>query len=141
MRISDWSSDVCSSVLDRQITFRDHREIVARQGLQAEAGATRIDLHLALSRTQRYLASFGQLTNNIEPGMRRNSARAGRVHSSLHRIDARQVKIGRPQPAPAILRQIGRASCRERGGQYLYMSVVDARYKQKTLNYKVEIVI
>src|SRR3546814_3121469 len=74
---------------DRQITFRDHREIVARQGLQAEAGATRIDLHLALSRAQRYLASFGQLTNNIEQSMSRTSGRAGRVHSSLDRKSTR----------------------------------------------------
>src|SRR3546814_18567847 len=115
MRISDWSSDVCSSDLDRQITCRDHREIVARQGLQAEAGATRIDLHLALSRAQRYLASFGQLTNNIEQSMRRNSGRAGRVHSSLHRIDDLQVKIGRHQTDP----EIGKASCRERVCQYV----------------------
>src|SRR3546814_14557385 len=97
---------------DRQITFRDHREIVARQGLQAEASATRIDLHLALSRTQRYLASFGQLTNNIEQGMRRNSGRAGRVHSSLHRIDDLQSSEERRVGTACV------STCRSRWSPY-----------------------
>ena len=53
----------------RQIALGDHREIVARQRRQGEAGAAGIDLHPPLGGDQLDLAAFGQLADDVEQGV------------------------------------------------------------------------
>src|SRR3546814_19860958 len=100
MRISDWSSDVCSSDPERAIL------IISREGTVA-----------------------GPLLDRTSAGV---EARRGRILIAAQRIDLtvhqRRVAIGlvaRRRFGGRLLcrilarRQLGRASCRERVGQYV----------------------
>src|SRR3546814_12030230 len=100
MRISDWSSDVCSSDL---------------------------------------LAGVGRVQRRLHPRRVRQA--------QLPRKDHRQGTPGRPHPARELpqggegggkdrLRQIGRASCRERVCQYVEISVVAGSFKKKKTKIK-----
>src|SRR3546814_13404939 len=96
LRISDWSSDVCSS-----------------------------DLRLALCRGDAARRRGARLFRRRRPQRSRGarSARAGRVF----------VRIAQGDDA-VDARQIGRASCRERVCQYVYISVVAGSLKKKQPN-------
>src|SRR3546814_14332591 len=61
----------------RQVAFGDHREVVAGKGRQVEAGAARLDQHLALRRVERDLRPLGQLAGDVEQGVGRNGRRTG----------------------------------------------------------------
>src|SRR3546814_15249789 len=118
MRISDWSSDVCSSDLNHTATSNGAtRELAAAGDKLSVTGARtfrlyRIDVRPAEARFQ------------LAP-------RAG--HPALHRPDRAAADLGSPfigepvyrypDPPPPPLRrqaaaQIGRASCREKVGQF-----------------------
>src|SRR3546814_16543287 len=93
MRISDWSSDVCSSDLDPP------------------------DIVVTID----------------SPGFTRRVAQrlAGRSFPLVHDV-APPVWDWRPGRARRLARQIGRASCRERGCQYVSIWVVEVLFN--TLN-------
>src|SRR3546814_9520418 len=93
LRISDWSSDVCSSDLPDELR---HAETPLRELLTAKLGRGKIEVRASYTRTG---------------------------GAELAKLD------------PAWLQQlaeIGRASCRERVGQYLSISVVGLAFKQTT---------
>src|SRR3546814_15393456 len=98
MRISDWSSDVCSSDLFTYLPVLSH---------EPESGAW--------------------------------AGERGFVHEMAHRHfggDFRGHKAylcGPPLMIEACISMIGRASCRERVGQYVYISVVYVSLKKKLL--------
>src|SRR3546814_11218095 len=97
MRISDWSSDVCSSDLGWSVP-REARQ-AALQGLEPDLRAA---LELAAERIRAY--------------------HAGQKPEDRDETDA------------AGVRKIGRASCRERGCQYVAIAVVGVSLKKKTKN-------
>src|SRR3546814_11200192 len=110
MRISDWSSDVCSSDLVQQITLRFG---------QGDAGtvATIEPWHL-----ERHLLA-------LEPGVEPDE-RNDRVGIGSHRN--RLIAQSRDGRLPGEGDEIGRASCRESVSQYVLISVVDALIKKTT---------
>src|SRR3546814_20333758 len=100
MRISDWSSDVCSSDLDDLRHVR--REILDLANLVASV--SRADL---LDLTERRVAIEEQcLQRSIENG---SLAWEGRVLASLHELSRTPVRLENE-----FNPEIGRASCRER---------------------------
>src|SRR3546814_20511721 len=100
MRISDWSSDVCSSDL-----------------------RTRLESALAQGRD----AATMQLRSQIESGEIKQIVEGGDGHYYAIRGDGSRIATSVPVPA----KKIGEASCRERGCQYGYISVVAGSLKKK----------
>src|SRR3546814_13419211 len=119
MRISDWSSDVCSS------DFKRRGEAATRLGQpHAQPAEPR---HLApglLGEIARRpaVAPFGE--RQLLPN---DFARA----VAQHRLGFVERKIDRHPLFPSVFPQIGRASCRERVCQYVSLSVVAVTLKQK----------
>src|SRR3546814_19889632 len=101
MRISDWSSDVCSSDLADQIT--DLRR-AAQQGACWRDGAKSCD-------RDRQGTPRGVATDERAAAADRALAQAGRE---------------------TLQPENGRASCRERGCQYVEISVVDGSFTKNT---------
>ena len=87
----------------RQLALGDHREIVARQRRQGEAGAAGIDLHPPLGGDQLDLAALGQLADDVEQGVGRDRGRAGIGDIGFDRLVDLEVEIGRHQPDAALL--------------------------------------
>jgi hypothetical protein len=87
----------------RELAFGDHREIVPRQGRQAEARAASIDLHLAFGGGDLDLAAFGQLADDIEQGVSGNGRRAGLGDVGGHALVDLEVEVGGHQPQRAIV--------------------------------------
>src|SRR3546814_19376320 len=112
MRISDWSSDVCSSDLVRarlpphQLNRTSHDEAAqSRQGRRKREGKE------------------GQAKRGGEAAPRRGQ-----------RQDDRQAAVrprSRPRPSPEMAAENGRASCRESVCQYVSISVVAVSLKKK----------
>src|SRR3546814_19371934 len=101
MRISDWSSDVCSSdLLAADVEF----EVAVGVGLQLITEQVRLG-----NVAERFVQA-----RNVGARLR---LRAPPLH-------------GEVQKARRAL-EIGRASCRERGCQYVYISVVAVLLKNK----------
>src|SRR3546814_18668799 len=128
MRISDWSSDVCSSDLSTDDAFKAHEVgVITDEALRNATGFTDSDapedggidedvaMVLAMVNTSPALAA--------NPGM----------PELLRQV--REVLAGRaaeePEPTPEPEPEIGRASGRERGGQYVWISVVAGSLKKK----------
>src|SRR3546814_14134855 len=101
---------------------------------------------MATSRLRRWLrdgaAERRQLAGR---GLRLHSEAAGRAalrgtfdfrHRRLrperHEVDSTEHAGDRPANWPVAAPEIGRASCRERGGQYVYISVVAGTSQKKT---------
>src|SRR3546814_18260216 len=102
MRISDWSSDVCSSDLDR--------------------GTVRGGGH-------RSVAAFGGDRARVRVDVQGRDPRAVRGHAEEV---LRRGRGGRPAPAAVLAAgESGRASCRERVCQYVYISVVAVSLQKK----------
>src|SRR3546814_19352693 len=103
MRISDWSSDVCSSDLGEPAEARQERFWHAATGARPE------DPRLSRAPRQREaLKAIAQHPHGVD-------------HSLLHQL----------QLSKDSLDQIGRASCRERVCQYVYISVVAGALQKK----------
>src|SRR3546814_9021296 len=99
MRISDWSSDVCSSDLDRRPAPRSRGPDRDRDG-----GAGRMTLQIAgRAFDSHLLLGSGGLPNAALLAPIIEAAEPALVTVSMRRTSS----------------QIGRASCRERGGQYV----------------------
>src|SRR3546814_19265823 len=119
MRISDWSSDVCSSDLgeDRKQRLDQSHHVGVVAGELVDPGGK----DLAPRRAE-LEAGFAQ---------RRPHHVLERAHLVQNRTPRHQERS--PLPALSALNvnlQIGRASCRDRGCQYVWMSV-DAVYLKK----------
>src|SRR3546814_13133317 len=118
MRISDWSSDVCSS--DLAILFADQRRIVEllALGIAPQLGADVL----------------------VQPlGERLGKAVGDRFQEDTRIIVMIGAEAGqmRLDPVPGGHREaaeIGRASCRERECQYVYISVGAVSLKKKKTN-------
>src|SRR3546814_19786390 len=120
MRISDWSSDVCSSDLDSE------RQRIPREGLahHREGQAYQsVGAHL-----QQYASEDGR------GGPRRVDMRRRQpsVHRKQGRLDAKTEHEAEEHQPCAQIQEIGRASCRERVCQYGMISVVAVSIKKKT---------
>src|SRR3546814_17084050 len=116
MRISDWSSDVCSSDLVRgaraRIAPTDRRGADLRHRLFAGLGSLIRCASRSLSRRGWPPPAF--LPSRWCPSWVRKVWRA-----------RPSIILGLPhRPQPRLWPAIGRASCRERGGQYLEILVV-----------------
>src|SRR3546814_16642810 len=101
MRISDWSSDVCSSDLR-------HRRL---------AGPRR---------------QYGADHRLRPPARPRPGAGAGDGRRLRQTVSVESEEAGLTLSPSPPLRQIGRASCRERVCQYVSISVVPVSFKKKT---------
>src|SRR3546814_17249322 len=109
MRISDWSSDVCSSDLEA-VGGPVHRDCPRGLALQSRVHA----------RCQQLLGGLVLL-----PGF-------GRPHDG---IGAQGDRVALPRDRAAVIHpppEIGRASCRERVCQYVYISVVAVYLNKKS---------
>src|SRR3546814_16344527 len=105
MRISDWSSDVCSS------------DLLGRRGGEVEAGAGVLQRRFVGEADQPHPADLATHGGN------------GAVARNLHLA----VVGGHEDRAVGALNgKIGRASCRERVCQYVEISVVAVSLKKKT---------
>src|SRR3546814_13355125 len=102
MRISDWSSDVCSSDLHCSTVF-----IVCSK------------------------ASEEQLKDINGKMMARKKKIAEMQQAMMQQAEAQQVAARQQQQAMLQQAQIGRASCRERVCQYVEISVVGGELKKK----------
>src|SRR3546814_18279793 len=136
MRISDWSSDVCSSDLNQLRTADQHiaaevKRIVANASIQASIASQRAaSLAGSVAQTQGKLASdneasvrLAELERNAESSRTLYQAFLDRyrqtvAQSGLESSDSYIVSRARVPSAPSSPHKIGRASCREREGQY-----------------------
>src|SRR3546814_12317668 len=132
MRISDWSSDVCSSDLNGTDPGTPTNPAYAGGFPNAASGARAFAVNAGVS----YQASGsptldanGVLTDAGDLGI--NDARAVDVAGDASVVVGRYVD-GAPRFRNFNTPQIGRASCRERVCQYGKTSVVAVSLKQKT---------
>src|SRR3546814_19746788 len=98
MRISDWSSDVCSSDLD------ERRNI----------------LHLSMSATDKHSTALHEVQHAIQKI--EDMGRGGDPDPDLRRMSADHLQ----DPLRNVIEcdKLGRAACRERVCHYVYLSVV-----------------
>src|SRR3546814_13921825 len=108
MRISDWSSDVCSSDLI-DLAVKEGQTL----GVVGESGSGKTTLGLALLRLVSSKGPIVYLGDRID-GFDSKRMRPLRRHMQI------------------VFKEIGRASCRERVCQYVYISVVAVSLKKKT---------
>src|SRR3546814_15386944 len=130
MRISYWSSDVCSSDLE----MKRHAGAFA---LQSDTAARR---HCGFLLAQRDRVGYGfaiQAEQHIAGTQAGMVGRAARMHANdddAATVDAKwreALHVLHAEPAAYDTAQIGRASCRERVCQYVYISVVAVALKKK----------
>src|SRR3546814_15013466 len=106
MRISDWSSDVCSSDLRPCRTFQAaHRGVAVEADDEAVAGGARLLQQGHVAGVQKVETAVGEA--DLEPGL----TPAGDL--SHQAVEVGHLGFGGEQF------QIGRASCRERVCQYV----------------------
>src|SRR3546814_17321054 len=99
MRISDWSSDVCSSdLLENMLRFEDGGFTVSTADAQAIAD------------------------------WQKNPVTGAEIQYRPARVLLQDFT-----GVPCVVDQIGRASCRERVCQYVYISVVAVSFKKKKI--------
>src|SRR3546814_4466443 len=112
MRISDWSSDVCSSDLAGERELQTAREIAETR----HAGTRGIDVAMRLFDAQR---STEQQQPVVLNERFRTSLVERRVRLRLARHESLTMLLAGHRRRPALRGQIGRASCRERVCQYV----------------------
>src|SRR3546814_13127238 len=129
MRISDWSSDVCSSDLDRSLRGdrradgqgRCLRHPGRRRGVRQQAFRELFGRHgLAAVRDRAPAAAVrNRAARQLDRG-------AGRMSEEiLVNVTPRETRVA------VVENEIGRASCRERVGQYVSSSGVAGSLKKK----------
>src|SRR3546814_14805216 len=135
MRISDWSSDVCSSDLLRPgNTAYDGRfevptlaEIIALAKRESTARRRTISIYPETKHPS-YFASIG---HPIEARLVAQLKAAG-WDSADAPVFIQSFEVDNLKALHALTPEIGRASCRERVCQYVYISVVAVSFKKKT---------
>src|SRR3546814_14332815 len=137
VRISDGSSDVCSSDLCAQVivvgveAFR----LLALSPFDLGTFELRRDRaddacgHLILQVEDIVEGAFESLGPDMGAG-RRIDELSGDTYALFRFAQAALQHVAHAELAPHLL-QIGRASCRERGGQYVYILVVAGTLKKK----------
>src|SRR3546814_11271725 len=123
MRISDWSSDVCSSDLIEPDWSQ--RELLARE---REALGFYLSGHP--------IEAYGEITDQVCSGRLHELIRQ---HATPQPVAANGKPIWQPRVKVMFAAwvadvQIGRASCRERVCQYVYISVVAVSLNKNTEN-------
>src|SRR3546814_19252895 len=144
MRISDWSSDVCSS--DLQLATRLDRLILLIVLHFGDRGgiAQRIEQAFQLARNLALLGDSNSLRLILEfvfPFVETEEGIAGLAGPTILTDRINQPMLGHDRPDPlrsdTIMitspprTQIGRASCRERGCRYVSIRVVAGTKKKK----------
>src|SRR3546814_19672027 len=133
MRISDWSSDVCSSDLSgcragNDDTMNEQDTLVdwtAFQQARSELGASFV-------RILGYFHEDGvKSVAAIEDAMRRADSAALVLPAHTLKGESHQFGAGPLALLSERIEKIGRASCRERVCQYVYISVVAVSLKKK----------
>src|SRR3546814_16553233 len=117
MRISDWSSDVCSSDLLLDLVAAEHRLFQLLRGIEYQRAAGM----RAAAATENH--GFGQFL----------CARQFLRHVAESLVETGDVLIRGLGVVELELAQIGRASCREIGWWYVWNSVVTELSKNKTV--------
>src|SRR3546814_10921711 len=111
MRISDWSSDVCSS----DLTFRLHQALQEKLAATPSLGKVLNDIEMPLMPVLARIERQGALVDANLLGVQ--SVELGEKLVALEReafaIAGEEFNLGSPK------QQIGRASCRERVCQYV----------------------
>src|SRR3546814_16613765 len=118
MRISDWSSDVCSSDL---LFGAGNRHQILLDQERAQFG--KLAPRLGDGAVGRLVGVH--LLHAVGDGRPRGIGRAGGLERVLIALE-----VGLAD-APQFVEQIGRASCRERGWQYVSISVVAVALQKK----------
>src|SRR3546814_19374178 len=113
MRISDWSSDVCSSYLRLRLAVRGAGDSRGGRGTPGAAGAEDIGAGVR--------AAGGPIR---KPALAASKQGVHLLHEAQHGTRLRHIGLR------ASL-QIGRASCRERVCPYVSISVVASTLKKK----------
>src|SRR3546814_17591848 len=136
MRISDWSSDVCSSDLAHLATARLQRHEARRDGgeirrLQANqsredpvTGGPARDAPI-----QRQYRGAHRSSSDREPARTIHSASARVLKARISSVSKSSTEMNSNKPSRT--RQTGRASCRARVCQYVENSVVADSIKKK----------
>src|SRR3546814_8401011 len=128
MRISDWSSDVCSSDLVTLVAWAGVEEL--QSALSDEA---RLDLESSVTTCLRASSLGGDSVTRIGEGrfglIHAAGTDMGRVLEQVEDVTRRVDPAGqgakvesatiKPGEAAGDVNEIGRASCRERGCQYV----------------------
>src|SRR3546814_12096008 len=132
MRISDWSSDVCSSDLEIVTTILQGRErfsAIVRYPRELRDDPHRIGTQVLVAVPGGAQVPLGELAR-IEVTMGAPSIRTENAMLAAYiYVDTRESDLGRyVEAAP---QEHGRASCRESGGQYVLISVVAVALKKK----------
>src|SRR3546814_16670152 len=123
MRISDWSSDVCSSDLDRHVAIGGDTQIIGHRDLEAVAAvepdfghqyaATRLIVDRVTEPRQR----DQRQAENLDP---RALVADLVLDPVVHHLDRADLPARVLRPAFVVLdRETGRASCRERVCEYV----------------------
>src|SRR3546814_20067769 len=108
MRISDWSSDVCSS----DLVVHDAR------GVRHIRISTRVQVTLA-GVTAAVMGWTPAATATVAFGAGDLSARDAEIAERDRKIAAMQAAVQRIRKAADAVAEIGRATCREKGCQYV----------------------
>src|SRR3546814_18318673 len=123
MRISDWSSDVCSSDLEVRSIGTRHGEKLFESLLSREERAVADDIGDYFrvppdGRDLNYDKFFDQGEERLNHGEEYNS-------HNTHRLDVEEMKtlLLKLPLIHRAMNEIGQASGRERGGRYVKMSV------------------
>src|SRR3546814_19131228 len=111
MRISDWSSDVCSSDLRRNGVGKSTLLRLLTGELSPASGSIAVDGSIAMLRQTVQVAAHENIADLFD-------ARAGLA------------MLRKAEAGEAIL-EIGKASCRERVWQYVEYAVVPVHIKKK----------
>src|SRR3546814_10969657 len=124
MRISDWSSDVCSSDLTLDWLERAIARAPGRPFNILDAGS-----------------GYGDMLRAIHRWAARHGVEVRLTGIDLNRSSADAALKATPAGAgiDSVTGEIGRASCRDRVGQSVYISVVAVSLKQKksqSINYR-----
>src|SRR3546814_15515226 len=129
MRISDWSSDVCSSDLKTYTLTRGSYVLSERDQVENRSDAAwQGHVYRQLQRVPPVISSSG--FNNPE----RYSFAGAAWYSPDEKFEKR--KFDQLAKEPLNRKEIGRASCRERVCQYVSITVVAVSLKTKAKTHK-----
>src|SRR3546814_20087497 len=118
MRISDWSSDVCSSDLLPQEVAGEARHPAARLDEDVDGAAHLRRPILVVPDDHRRAVAPQDLRPVVQVGLGDH-------------VEGIALALGPDREMAVELRHIGRESCRGRGGQYVLISGVPATLKKK----------